>query len=339
MKKINKSFYKQWWFWLVLVALAVIALLTVFTMVKNSESYQAGKYRVYQTKITSVKSNSYYTWLLKGTTSAPNGSKIIVTPYSQSNLNYGFTAGESVAGASWAKVSNGKFSVVVDPIGITNSVDPKSGDKTKTSILAVTNYQKKWTSPEISKNILKKAGKFGYTTLVVNGAMSRYIKSLSSKKKTTSSSSSSSSTAASSSSSTEAFSSADYRSDITYDSLARNPDQYKGQKVVYTGEVVRVLEGDDETDLRVAINGDYDDIVYVAFDPSIMNGSHILENDKIQFYGKSKGDYTYKATSGTKITVPLVIAKKINDQGLLLMIMVNDMETLDFSRVLFCTYE
>ncbi|AHC30361.1 hypothetical protein CF77_gp04 [Oenococcus phage phi9805] len=134
----------------------------------------------------------------------------------------------------------------------------------------------------------------------------------------------SASSAAAASSSTEAASSkaaaaassiADYRSDITYDSLARNPDQYKGQKVVYTGEVVQVLEGDEETDLRVAINGDYDDIVYVAFDPSIMNGSHILENDKIRFYGKSKGDYTYKATSGTKITVPLVIAKKINDQG------------------------
>lgn len=117
------------------------------------------------------------------------------------------------------------------------------------------------------------------------------------------------------SSSTETFNAADYNTGITYEQLARTPDDYKGKNITLTGEVIQVVEGDDETDLRVAVDGNYDNVIMVGYDPDIMNGSRILENDKITFYAESLGTTTYKSTMGGKITVPLALAKKIDDAG------------------------
>ena len=108
---------------------------------------------------------------------------------------------------------------------------------------------------------------------------------------------------------------ADYNTGITYEQLARTPDDYKGKNITLTGKVIQVVEGDDETDLRVAVDGNYDNVVMVGYDPDIMNGSRILENDKITFYAESLGTTTYKSTMGGKITVPLALAKKIDDAG------------------------
>ena len=113
----------------------------------------------------------------------------------------------------------------------------------------------------------------------------------------------------------KAFDRSEYSTAITYDQLARTPDQYEDKLVALTGKVIQVLDGKSETDLRVAINGNYDDVVIVAYDPDIMHGKRVLENDKIIFYGKSYGVTTYKSTIGEKITVPLVIVKVIDDDG------------------------
>lgn len=107
----------------------------------------------------------------------------------------------------------------------------------------------------------------------------------------------------------------DYNTGITYDQIARTPDEYKGKNITLTGKVIQVVEGDDETDLRVAVDGNYDNVVMVGYDPDIMNGSRILENDKITFYAESLGTTTYKSTMGGKITVPLALAKRIDDAG------------------------
>lgn len=107
----------------------------------------------------------------------------------------------------------------------------------------------------------------------------------------------------------------DYNTGITYDQIARTPDEYKGKNITLTGEVIQVVGGDDETDLRVAVDGNYDNVIMVGYDPDIMNGSRILENDKITFYAESLGTTTYKSTMGGKITVPLALAKKIDDAG------------------------
>lgn len=101
-----------------------------------------------------------------------------------------------------------------------------------------------------------------------------------------------------------------YNSGITYDQLARTPDDYKGQKVTFTGKVIQVMESDGETDLRIAVDGNYDNVILVAYDPKITS-TRVLENDNVTIKGKSNGLYTYDSTLGGKITVPLILVDKI----------------------------
>lgn len=117
------------------------------------------------------------------------------------------------------------------------------------------------------------------------------------------------------SSSTETFNAADYNTGVTYDQLARTPDDYKYKKVSFTGKVIQVIDGDDETDLRVAVDGNYDNVIFIGYDPDIMNGSRVLEEDKITFYGESKGTTSYKSTGSGNITIPAVSVVKIEDAG------------------------
>lgn len=101
-----------------------------------------------------------------------------------------------------------------------------------------------------------------------------------------------------------------YDTGITFNQLARTPDDYIGLKVKFSGKVIQVIEGDGETNLRIAINDDYNHVILVYYDPSILK-SRVLENDNITFYGISQGLYTYESTMGGKITVPLVSIDKI----------------------------
>src|SRR5699024_10509101 len=48
-----------------------------------------------------------------------------------------------------------------------------------------------------------------------------------------------------------------YDTGITYDQLARTPDDYEGEKVKFSGKVLQVMEGNGSTvQLRMAINDD-----------------------------------------------------------------------------------
>ena len=102
-----------------------------------------------------------------------------------------------------------------------------------------------------------------------------------------------------------------YDTGITYDQLARTPDDYKGEKVKFKGKVIQVVEGDGDVTLRVAINSDYDKIILVYYESNIVS-SRVLEDDIITLYGKSGGLYTYDSTMGGKITIPLVYVEKID---------------------------
>ena len=53
---------------------------------------------------------------------------------------------------------------------------------------------------------------------------------------------------------------------ITYDNLARTPDDYQGKKVKFYGKVLQVMEGDGEIQIRLAVNDDYDTVLYGAYD-------------------------------------------------------------------------
>lgn len=101
-----------------------------------------------------------------------------------------------------------------------------------------------------------------------------------------------------------------YDTGITYEQLARTPDEYKGKKAKFSGKVIQVVEGKGETDLRIAVSGNYDTILYVVYDPKI-SSTRILENDSVIVKGISKGIYTYKTTLGGQKSIPLLMVDKI----------------------------
>ena len=62
-----------------------------------------------------------------------------------------------------------------------------------------------------------------------------------------------------------------YSTGITYDQLARTPDDYIYEKVKFRGTVVQVMEGDGVTQIRLAVGDNYDTILFAEFDSSVVD--------------------------------------------------------------------
>ena len=101
-----------------------------------------------------------------------------------------------------------------------------------------------------------------------------------------------------------------YATGITYDQLARTPDDFVGEKVKFNGKVVQVMEGDGDTQLRIAVNNDYDTILFAQFESDIVT-SRVLEDDNITVMGLSSGLLTYESTMGGDISIPGMVVEKI----------------------------
>lgn len=99
-------------------------------------------------------------------------------------------------------------------------------------------------------------------------------------------------------------------SQITYDKIARTPDETLLKECSFSGEVVQVIESDNRCNLRVAVDGNYDKMLLVEYDPSILS-SRILEKDNVTLYGTSCGTTSYESTLGGNITIPSMLATKI----------------------------
>lgn len=101
-----------------------------------------------------------------------------------------------------------------------------------------------------------------------------------------------------------------YNTGITYNNIARNPEEYIDKKVKFEGKVIQVMEGDGTVEIRLAINGDYDHIIYGSYQSSIVS-SRILEDDYITIMGRSNDLLSYESTEGAKITIPSILIEKI----------------------------
>lgn len=99
----------------------------------------------------------------------------------------------------------------------------------------------------------------------------------------------------------------------TYEEIARDPDDYMGEKAKLTGKVVQVMEQGNSYTLRVSITKTrwgYDDTILVSY--SAKDGdSRILEDDIVTMYGLLGGTYTYETVMGNSMTVPLLYAEYI----------------------------
>lgn len=107
-----------------------------------------------------------------------------------------------------------------------------------------------------------------------------------------------------------------YNTGITFNDLSRNPDDYEGKKVKFTGEVLQVTELTSEIQIRLATKpnswGGYsDNVVYLYFDSALIS-SRILEDDIITVYGVSRGLHSYTTVLGASVTLPLIEVEKID---------------------------
>ncbi|WP_156876079.1 hypothetical protein [Clostridium kluyveri] len=103
---------------------------------------------------------------------------------------------------------------------------------------------------------------------------------------------------------------ASYDTGITYEQLARTPNDFKNKKAKFSGKVIQVVEDEKENDLRLAVDGNYDNILYIGYDPNITS-TRILENDYVTVRGISLGIYSYESTMGAKISIPSMWVEQI----------------------------
>lgn len=101
---------------------------------------------------------------------------------------------------------------------------------------------------------------------------------------------------------------------VLYNDVARNPDSYDGEKVMFSGTVIQVSE--DALDLFSTNSVDFrvetsDGIWYVSYNRA-EGESRILEGDYITCYGECDGVTTYISVLGGNITVPKLIMKYHN---------------------------
>lgn len=104
-----------------------------------------------------------------------------------------------------------------------------------------------------------------------------------------------------------------YETGISYEQLARTPDDFKGKKVKFYGKVIQVMEdsGATSTQIRLAVDDNYDTVLYGEYSSSIVS-SRVLENDYITIYGTSVGTISYQSTMGGNITIPGIYIEKID---------------------------
>ena len=102
-----------------------------------------------------------------------------------------------------------------------------------------------------------------------------------------------------------------YNTGITYSQLARTPDEYRGEKCKFKGKVVQIMEGSGVYNIRLAVGGNYDNIIFIIASTSVTE-QRILEDDYITVYGTSTGIYTYETVMGNELSIPSMSVDKID---------------------------
>lgn len=100
---------------------------------------------------------------------------------------------------------------------------------------------------------------------------------------------------------------------VSFDEVARNPDQYDNAKVRFTGEVIQVMEESGVYTLRVDVtktSWGYDDTILVHY-IAPAGAPRILEDDVITLFGTMGGMTSYESVMGATITLPVMYAQYV----------------------------
>lgn len=101
-----------------------------------------------------------------------------------------------------------------------------------------------------------------------------------------------------------------YETGITYDEIARTPDNYKGKKVKFSGRIIQIVEGSYKNCARMSTDGKYDDVIYITYYNDVTD-IRLLEDDMVTIYGTFTGLYTYTSVLNSSITLPEISVDRI----------------------------
>lgn len=96
-----------------------------------------------------------------------------------------------------------------------------------------------------------------------------------------------------------------YQTGLTYEQIASDPETYFATKGIFSGRVDQIIKGREFHTMRLAINGDYTQMVKVDF-VTEASSRNVLKGDNVRVYGVFEGENTYTSTSGAKITLPQI---------------------------------
>ena len=106
-----------------------------------------------------------------------------------------------------------------------------------------------------------------------------------------------------------------YHTDITYEQVAHAPADFAGEKMQFSGKVVKIVPTDGDDKVRLAVNDNPNNLLIVDVDQDLLSGSNLSEGQQVTFSGVIEGIETYKTDQGDKVTAPSMDAKIINYQA------------------------
>ena len=107
-----------------------------------------------------------------------------------------------------------------------------------------------------------------------------------------------------------------YQSKITYNQVARNPEQFDDKKLKFTGRVLQVINvEDDEIEVPIAVDNNEDHVMLVEIDRRLLKNASILEDDLITVSGIGDRTKSYNDPNRGHVTVPYMEAKIVNNRA------------------------
>lgn len=96
----------------------------------------------------------------------------------------------------------------------------------------------------------------------------------------------------------------------TLDDYFRRPNEHTDEQIAFSAKVVQVIEGPDSSEYRMAIDNDYNAMIYVIL-PNDYKTMRVLEDDKVNVVATFNGLLTYESTFGSAVTVPKCTASSV----------------------------
>lgn len=106
-----------------------------------------------------------------------------------------------------------------------------------------------------------------------------------------------------------------YHTDITYEQVTHAPAEFAGEKMQFSGKVVKIVPTDGDDKVRLAVNDNPNNLLIVDVDQDLLSGSNLSEGQQVTFSGVIEGIETYQTDQGDKVTAPSMDAKIINYQA------------------------